>query len=505
VIAGYPDEPGTVAGGRMVLRVSTSAPAFRVLAYRWGAELEPVGGWGWFDGAARPAHLPFQDWGRPGAGLHGEEVAPWPAYPLHVPGGWRPGVYVAVLVEGDGRGDPLRPPPQLPAPDARTARALFVVRPAPGAPPAPILYKLPLFTYQAYNTALGNTALGSTPLGSTPLGNTPLGVAAGWCLYTVPPRAALPRDVPVSVSVRRPGGGTGGMPWDAFNVDPFDPTPRQTFVHWDARFVAWLERAGYRVDYCTDLDLHRDAGLLDRHRLLVSAGHDEYWSDAMREHTERFVRSGGNVAFFGGNTCWWRIRFDDEHSFARVTTWSAPEGPDRPENLLTGVSFRNGGERDRDDHPAPVGYRVQHADHWVYAGTGVRDGDVFGGGAHEYLVGYECDGAHFDRTRLAGGPVRPTGDDGTPPDFTILGIGDTAPSGWGNGNRAATLGLHGDGGTGGTVFTAATTDWPRVLAAATSPVVDQVTRNVVDRLGAASQLPVTASSRAAPGPRRACG
>ena len=42
VIAGYPDEPCTVAGERMVLRVSTDAPAFRVLAFRWGARLEPA-------------------------------------------------------------------------------------------------------------------------------------------------------------------------------------------------------------------------------------------------------------------------------------------------------------------------------------------------------------------------------------------------------------------------------------------------------------------------------
>jgi len=33
------------------------------------------------------------------------------------------------------------------------------------------------------------------------------------------------------------------------------------------------------------------------------------------------------------------------------------------------------------------------------------------------------------------------------------------------------------------VFTAATTDWPRVLVGGTCPAVEQVTRNVLDRLG----------------------
>jgi hypothetical protein len=42
------------------------------------------------------------------------------------------------------------------------------------------------------------------------------------------------------------------------------------------------------------------------------------------------------------------------------------------------------------------------------------------------------------------------------------------------------MGVHTPGGT---VFTAATTDWPRVLAGDTSPAVEQITRNVLERLG----------------------
>jgi hypothetical protein len=147
---------------------------------------------------------------------------------------------------------------------------------------------------------------------------------------------------------------------------------------------------------------------------------------------------------------------------------------------MTGVSFRNGGERPCGSRGPPVGLEVQHADHWVYEGTRVRDGQTFGAAGDEHLVGYECDGAHFDRRGVGGGrPARASGDDGTPADFVILGIGDVARSGWGMGNRAATIGVHSPGGT---VFTASTTDWPRVLAGG-SPVVDRVTRNVIDRLG----------------------
>jgi hypothetical protein len=454
VIEAFPRNPTVAPGGRLELRVSTDAPVFGVELYRWGAELTHRGTWPGLDGRRAPHHLPGQDWGRDDCGLAGEDLPAWPAYSIPIGSDWPPGVYVAVLVEGEGRGSG---PPE---PDARHARALFVVRGATPAAGTSMLYKLPLLTWHAYNQVSER--------------HYPEG---GWCLYSE--FRELPVGRPLSVSLQRPGGGTGGTPYDLFNPDPFDGTPRQTFVHWDAPAVAWLERRGYRVDYCTDLDLHeRGADLLRPYRLMLSFGHDEYYSAAMRAALERFVACGGNAAFFGGNVCWWEVAFDEPFSFRRLRHWSA--GP-RPENALTGVSFRNGGER-----PAcaagtpPVGFRVQNADHWIYAGTGVRDGDVFGAGPDEHLVGYECDGAHFDRAELRRGrPVRPSGADGTPGDFAILGVGDAGASGWGEGNRAATLGTHAPHGT---VFSAATTDWPRLLARR-SPVVEGITRNVLERLG----------------------
>lgn len=461
MIRGFPEQPSPQAGGSLILHVATDAPRFRVEFHRCGAELTPYGRSGWLRGQDAPAHLPYEDWGRPGRDLRGAASAEWPPYSFPIPSGWPTGAYVAVLVEGDEAGRELSQPDRS-TPDGREGKALFVVRPA--VPRASILYKLPLLTYHAYDIVDGVRYDPATGRGS-------------WCLYNRPDRD-LPADVPTSVGLHRPGGGTGGIPWDIFNRDPFDPTPRQTFVHWDAPFVAWLARSGYAVDFCTDVDLHCEGEqLLAPYRLLLSGGHDEYWSDRMRDAAAGHLARGGNAAFFGGNTCWWRVEFDDAITFRRTAPWWEHG---RPENTLIGVSFRNGGERDNDDHPLPVGYRVQHADHWVYAGTQVSDGDVFGAGPDEYLIGYECDGADFDRADLAAGrPVTPSGQDGAPPSLTILAVGDTRPSGWGNGNAAATMGLYSSAGT---VFNAATTDWPRVLAAGTSRVVEQITRNVLDRL-----------------------
>src|SRR3982750_336227 len=130
MIRGYVEQPSPQAGTSLTLRVSTDAPRFRVEFFRCGERLEAHGGSAWLPGTHAPPHLPFpdwgqpgggprgggggrrepppppplpfQDWGQPGVGPRGEPLAPWPAYDLPVPGRWRSGVYVAVLVEGDG-------------------------------------------------------------------------------------------------------------------------------------------------------------------------------------------------------------------------------------------------------------------------------------------------------------------------------------------------------------------------------------------------------------------
>lgn len=479
MIRGYVEQPSPRAGGTAVLRVATGAPRFRVEVYRWGAAAGLRHRSGWLDGVDAPPHLPFHDWGAANTGLHGEPLGPWPAYDLPIGADWASGAYVAYLVEGDADGHDLtRPDPSTP--DAREAAALFVVRPR--TPAAPILVKLPLLTYHAYNLAGGRPYDAATTTGQ-------------WCFYNVPRAREVPVPFPPALGLHRPGGGTGATPYDVFNTDPFDPTPRQAYAHFNGRFDGWLERAGYEAEWCTDVDLHREgAELLAPYRLLVSVGHDEYYSDRMRAAVEGHVAGGGNVAWFSGNTCWWRVAFDEppdpadpaEHGigFSRLHFWHEIE---RPENTMVGVSFRNGGERDGDDFPVPVGYRVQNAGHWVYAGTGLADGDTFGAGPGEYLLGYECDGAMFDRADLeAGRAVEPTGEDGTPKDFTILGVGDCRTSGWGFGNGAATMGVFTSASSAGTVFTASTTDWARVLTGDTpaAAVLDRITRNVLDRLSA---------------------
>jgi hypothetical protein len=229
--------------------------------------------------------------------------------------------------------------------------------------------------------------------------------------------------------------------------------------------------------------------------LLISVGHDEYWSLEMRDNVEAFVRNGGNVAFFSGNTCWWQVRIENEAIVgyrteaaqdpfnntdkSRVTTnWYLPP-LNRPENSLTGVSYRNGGGWWYKPQREIVGYTVQHADHWVFEGTKLTDGDRFGDGDQEALVGYECDGTSVANQTDSQGFLIPEYTDGTPRGFVILGYG-RLDGGWNDGGNglAATMGLYSGNGI---VFTASTSDWARVLGAGNEHVA-QITGNVLSRL-----------------------
>lgn len=365
----------------------------------------------------------------------------WPPYTFDVPATWAPGAYVAQFVECD------REPP-LESADARAGTALFVLRHSPGRR---LVVNLPLFTYHAYNIAdLDGTR----------------GDDQGACLYSGY-RA---------VSLHRPGGGTGGHTWDARNADVYDRTsPRQTFGHWDAKALAWLEANGYSADVCTDLDLHRGR-LDDDVALLLAFGHQEYWTAAMRRTVERHLKRGGNAAFFSGNTAWFRIRYDEARAaIERDGRWS----DDDPEERFTGVSYRFGGGFWRGERP-PLGYTVRDPSHWIFAGTGLCEGDVFG--AAQRLVGYECDGRHpaSAESQLAGASLHPW-------EMSLRGAADEfAGDGEVLGDAAAMVAFtYGSG----VVFNAATVDWPRVLADG-EPSVERITHNVIARLSRSGAAPV---------------
>jgi hypothetical protein len=451
MIRGYPRFPSLYPSETLVLHVSTSSPRFRVEFYRQGVTLHRVSGAdaGACQGFAVPDGPPDLDWG-------------WPGYPFTIPADWPTGVYVAALIEIAADGSETSP--DMSTTFGTSARALFVVRHGGPVEPWTPLYKISWATFAAYN----GTGYGS--------------------LYT---ESVWSREQPnpgFKVTWRRPGCGTGGdvMPGDS--EDSYDTSSRrQTFEHWDAPFVRWVEAEGFAPHYCTDWDLHHDRELLRHYSLLLSTGHDEYWSDDMRAALDVHVARGGNIAFFSGNISGYRIHFtDDDTAFTCAKSLPSIKDPDRwtqdiwmdvkPETRITGVATAFGGGW-WDGRRRTQGYKVQHAGHWVFTGTDLTEGGEFGADEDFPLIGYEVDGAAF---RCRNGRAIPTGQAGTPSDFLILGIAELG-EGWvcSRPDAAATMGMY-ISPRGGIVFQAATTDWPILVPR--NRHVGTITHNVVDRL-----------------------
>jgi hypothetical protein len=163
---------------------------------------------------------------------------------------------------------------------------------------------------------------------------------------------------------------------------------------WELPLVRFLEQGGFDVSYTTDVDTDRDPTGLLRHRLVISAGHDEYWTKTMRDAFERARDAGVNLAFLGGNTAYWQMRYEDgsrtiveyrtgdrdpEPSLALKTVRFRDLVPARPECGLLGVQSLAIGNA---DYAPVVG---TPPDPW-FAGTGFTPGSVLKG-----LVGYEYD------------------------------------------------------------------------------------------------------------------
>ncbi len=496
----YTDRLSYRPGDEVRFHVSTSALRYAIEIARVGARREVVWRQDGFPGALHPA--PPDAFAR-GCG--------WPPGPtLRIPPDWRSGYYAVTLRADDRDGAPLE------------WDHFFVVRAPAGRRTARILMILSTNTYAAYN-AWGGKCLYASDDRSV----------ACRLSFQRPWQSGLLRRPPSTI--RNTNTGTPGF-GERPLVDALPRHVRQGYHHWtrfagfetwESIFVAWMEAAGYAMDYCVQGDLDRDPGVVDGYRMLTTAGHDEYWTWQERDVVDDFVARGGNAAFFVGNVAFWQVRLEQDGqemvcykyvpefdpvwgtADERFLTgmWSNPR-TGRPENRTFGLSFTRGGYH-RLGYITPRssgGYMVYRPGHWVFAGTGLEYGDVLGD--RDRIVGYECDGLDFV-TR--DGLPYPTGRDGAPPTTEILALapaslgerpaperevmwdqrdleavvrqleGTVTPVGlerYRHGTAAMVTFTRGRG----TVFNCGSTEWVYGLRGR-DLFVERITRNVFDRLG----------------------
>ena len=430
-IEGYASATSVERGRAIDLFVSTLDPDYRIDVFRMG----------WYGGAgARRVAGPIA---RPGIRQPVPPLDPTTGLvecrwrePYHLPtadasGPWPSGVYLARLTA---------------SPSGRQAYIVFVVRDDERR--SALLFQSSVTTYAAYNNWGGRSLYAFNSGGR--------------------PARKVSFDRPYAMSpygVRLDGAG-------------------DFLRRWEYNTLRWLEREGHDVAYLTDVDTHARADLLPRHRIFLSVGHDEYWSWAMREHVEAARDQGVHLAFLGANACFWQIRFEPGASGAPDRTVVAykdavatdPVAADpseerarrasgrwrdaptaRPESALIGVMYLA--------DPVDGDVVVDDADHWAFAGTGLRRGSVLPG-----LLGYEVDavaeGSPAGLRRLAHSPFsRPSGETG----YADMTIHETA----GGALVFATGSMYWNWGLDG--YNAPRWHGDRVSAAA-----QRITRNVLD-------------------------
>ncbi len=441
-IEGYAGRRSVAQGEEIDVHVSTTAAKFDIEVARLGLKREVVWSRTGVPGAEHPVPEDASAMG-----------CRWPES-LRVPVGkeWKSGYYEVILRAADSGGKWTHR-------GARTAQggAWFIVREDRPGSTSKILLQLCTNTYNAYNN---------------------------WGGFSVYAYNSLSNNQGHRVSFERPG-------------------PSQ-FSRWELPFIQWAEASGHALEFAANEDLEFHPELLPNYKLVLSVGHDEYWSTPMRDHLEAWIGKGGNVAFFSGNTCCWQVRTEDEgraftcckqnyhldpvfatRDFKTLSTAWSHHLLKRPENELTGVGFLWGGYRKSHGQfmEEPAEYEIHRPGHWVFEGTGLKRGDKLGG--KDTIVGYECDGCELN---WKDGLPFPTFKDGTPKTFEVLA---TCPVRWHPDDAewyekweigrtgAACLGIYTRGGT---VFTAGTTDWAHGLQGRDAQV-ERITRNILDRLG----------------------
>ncbi|MGD0604670.1 MAG: N,N-dimethylformamidase beta subunit family domain-containing protein [Streptosporangiaceae bacterium] len=256
-LEGFADHTDVLPGASFRLFVSTTAASFRVLAFRIGWYGGDLARLVWTSPAAPGRYQAAAKIVQPGSMV----VAPW-SPSLTVPTtGWPPGSYLLRLDASTGVQSYLPITIRSPSVAGRVVLVSAVT------------------SYQAYN---------------------------GWGGYSL-------------------YGGPGGTFANRSRLVTFDRPLSYNhgagaYFQLELPLVAFAERLGLPLAYLTSVDLDLYPQVLAGARAVISEAHDEYWSTAMRAVLTRARDHGTNVAFFGANAIFRKIRFE-----------SSPLGPDRVE------------------------------------------------------------------------------------------------------------------------------------------------------------------------------
>ena len=236
--------------------------------------------------------------------------------------------------------------------------------------------------------------------------------------------------------------------------------------------IGWLEREALAHDIFSETQFHSGKLNLDDYEVLILGPHPEYWSKTMYQKLKHWVfESSGRLMYLGGNGLNCEVEFVDEQTCiyrnedARELRNPAHSFESRfhqrqeSEANLLGVVYDERGIMTA----AP--YEVTDSSHWVFEGTGLKQGDVFGiHSLHERIPG-GASGHETDK-------ISPS----SPSNTRLLAKGLNADDG------GAHMVLH-ETQSGGCVFSAGSICW--ISSLLVDDKVSCITKNVLRRFSLA--------------------
>jgi hypothetical protein len=265
---------------------------------------------------------------------------------------------------------------------AKTAKGAFFSFPwivAPAEPKAPIAVLASNITWNAYNSFGGRSNyIHPDRFPPTPTVNSRLELKR----YTDPDHINYDTTNYAPLSFDRPELVS--------HIDEpervSDPIEGRAACHLAAaewRLLAWLERECFHYDFYAETQLHAGEVPLEDYKILILSTHPEYWSAEMFAQVKEWVfQRKGKLLYLGGNGLNCEVEFVDAQSVVykngdtremkRLGLESRYHFSGISEASLLGVVFSDTGIMTG----AP--YRVIDAPHWIFQGTGLKNGALFG-------------------------------------------------------------------------------------------------------------------------------
>jgi hypothetical protein len=357
----------TRSGDRSEIRAHGSEQ-YQLTLWRYGLEKEFAGMLGWFDEHGPRATVQITpdgdysqtgvDWNRHGyPSAHVQQFITAPS---------RSGLYYLWAR----------------TPSGRTFSFPWVV--SPSQPRAKVAVLASSNTWNAYNNFGGRSNyINPGGLPEAPTVNARLDLnryTTAASVWSIPDRDFKP------LSFDRPEPGNhifDNPPWGETSIsDPIQGRMQCGLAPGEWRLLGWLEREGFEYDYYAEAELHDGTLPLDSYKVLILSVHPEYWTREMFRRVRQWVSNGGRLMYLGGNGLNCEVTLETNAAMRCVSyddTHDPGSGHEsrmhrtyKSEAGLLGVAFTDSGAMTA----AP--YRVIEESHWVFEGTNLRKGDLFG-------------------------------------------------------------------------------------------------------------------------------